>query len=171
MTTRKYSVTGMSCAACQSHVKNAVCKLDGVTDVNVNLLNNNMTVVMDESVCSDDKVCSAVKNAGYGAYPMDKKIVSDNPHPLKDYALPKLITAIVLLVAIVYVSMGNGMWGFPLPDFIDHEGNPVGNALLQLLLTLPIVFIYRNYFCLFKICHIISDNPLFVAHVFVSFFI
>ena len=46
----------------------------------------------------------------------------------------------------MYFSMGNMMWGFPAPAVFDHKINPTGHALLQLLLTIPVIFIYRRYF-------------------------
>lgn len=63
----KFSVTGMSCAACQAHVEKAVSKVEGVADVNVNLLANKMTVDFDESVTNAQAVIKAVEGAGYGA--------------------------------------------------------------------------------------------------------
>ena len=63
----KFNVTGMSCAACQAHVEKAVSKVEGVTDVNVNLLANKMTVDLDEGVTNAQAVINAVESAGYGA--------------------------------------------------------------------------------------------------------
>ena len=63
----KFNVTGMSCAACQAHVEKAVSKVEGVTDVNVNLLANKMTVNLDEGVTNAQEVINAVESAGYGA--------------------------------------------------------------------------------------------------------
>ena len=40
----KYSVYGMSCAACSSRVEKAVSKVEGVNSVAVNLLTNSMIV-------------------------------------------------------------------------------------------------------------------------------
>ena len=56
----KFDVTGMTCSSCSSHVDKAVRKLDGVKDVNVNLLSNNMIVEYDEQVVNDDKIIKAV---------------------------------------------------------------------------------------------------------------
>ena len=63
----KFNVTGMSCAACQAHVEKAVSKVEGVMDVNVNLLANKMTVDLDEDVTNTQAVINAVESAGYGA--------------------------------------------------------------------------------------------------------
>lgn len=140
---KKFDVQGMTCAACQAHVQKAVEKVDGVKTVNVNLLKNNMAVDFDEQTCSPENIISAVDNAGYKAI-----LVGSAPVVLakKDYSLTKLISCIVLLLVLMYFSMGNMMWGFPAPRVFDHHANPMGFALLQFLLVLPIIFIYRHYF-------------------------
>ena len=62
----KYSVDGMSCAACVSHVDRAVRSVKGVKDCTVNLLTNSMMVTYDNPA-SKEKIISAVKKAGYSA--------------------------------------------------------------------------------------------------------
>ena len=56
---QKYNVTGMSCSACSAAVEKSVKKLEGVEDVNVNLLSNSMTVHFDESILDDNSIISA----------------------------------------------------------------------------------------------------------------
>lgn len=147
MIKEKFKVEGMSCAACQAHVKNAVEKLEGTKNVNVNLLSNSMDLEFDENVCSEDKICNAVKKAGYKALPVSPaKNKTQTSEKTEDHSLSKLITAIILLLVLMYFSMGNMMWGFPAPAVFDHHKTPIGNAILQLLLTVPILFMYRNYF-------------------------
>lgn len=141
---QRFEVKGMTCAACQSHVQKAVEKLDGVKSVNVNLLQNNMDVEFDESSCTVNKIEDAVSAAGYGAFIKDEVKRQDKKE--KDYSLLKLIFCIADLLVIMYVSMGNMMWKFPLPKVFDHHYNPTGFALLQFILVLPIIFIYRRYF-------------------------
>ena len=70
MTKQKYTVTGMTCSACSSHVEKSVCKLSGMGDVTVNLLTNSMQVQYDENLCSEDSIIEAVEKAGYGASPV-----------------------------------------------------------------------------------------------------
>ena len=59
---QKFKVTGMTCSACQSHVDKSVRKLDGVIDVNVNLLSNSMEVEFDNDKCNAGIICNAVIN-------------------------------------------------------------------------------------------------------------
>lgn len=140
---QRFEVKGMTCAACQSHVQKAVEKLDGVSKVNVNLLQNNMDVEYGEG-CTAEKIEAAVSAAGYAAFIKGEK--KQENKKVRDYALLKLIFCIADLILIMYVSMGNMMWKFPLPKVFDHHYNPTGFALLQFILVLPIIFIYRRYF-------------------------
>lgn len=140
---KKFNVSGMTCASCQSHVEKAVKKLDGVSDVYVNLLQNNMDVTFDEKICSISKIEEAVDKAGYKATLPEEKVVINKS---KDYSLFKLIFCIVDLLVLMYFSMGNMMWGWPSPKVFDMHQNPMGFALVQFILVLPICYIYRNYF-------------------------
>ncbi len=64
---QKYSVTGMTCSACSSHVEKSVRKLPGMEEVTVNLLTNSMQTSYDDGICSEEKIIEAVEKAGYGA--------------------------------------------------------------------------------------------------------
>ena len=136
----RYNITGMTCASCQSHIESKVSKVRGVSNVNINLLKNTMDVTYDEIVCSNDDIVKAVIDAGYGVDHNISKVGK------KDQKLINLIIAIILSLAIMYVSMGNMMLSFPLPYVFDHKNNPIGFALIQFILTLPIIYIYRSYF-------------------------
>ena len=66
MKKEKYNVTGMTCAACQANVTRCVQKLDGVTDVNVSLLANQMTVDYDETKLDAASIIRAVEASATG---------------------------------------------------------------------------------------------------------
>ncbi len=140
---KKFDVKGMTCASCQAHVQKAVDSLDGIISCNVNLLSNNMEVEYDENKLNDEMILKAVDDAGYKAILPNEKVIKEDE---KDYALVKLITSIVLLLILMYFSMGNMMWGWASPTIFDHHQNPMGFALIQFILVLPIVYIYKNYF-------------------------
>lgn len=159
MKTEKYSVTGMTCAACQSNVTRCVQKLDGVNEVNVSLLANQMTVSYDETRLNTEKIVNAVKEIGYGAsslehseakengfrdeWQMRKKQAEENQKNLKH----RLIASIVFLVPLMYVAMGHMLY-LPVPDLLLGTENALVSALIQLFLTIPVVVIngkfYRN---------------------------
>lgn len=138
MMKKKYNVNGMTCAACQAHVDKAVCRVKGVNKVEVNLLSNSMVVEYDENLTNDDKIIKAVVDAGYQAK-IYERIKNDKSN--KD--LITLIVAFVLLALIMYISMGH-MIGLPLPHFISD--NALVFAAIQLILTIPVLILYRRYF-------------------------
>ena len=70
MAHENFDVGGMTCAACQAHVERAVAKLDGVSDVSVNLLAGSMAVDFDENRLDADAIAQAVDRAGYTAEPV-----------------------------------------------------------------------------------------------------
>ena len=63
---QKFTVTGMTCSACSAHVDKAVRKLEGVSEVNVNLLGGSMTVEYDPAAETPEDIIAAVDAAGYG---------------------------------------------------------------------------------------------------------
>ena len=140
----QYNVSGMSCAACSARVEKAVISVEGVTACSVNLLTNSMTV---EGTTSDNAIISAVKKAGYGA---SKKVaeVSIRSDAFDDKETPLLfkrfILSIVFLLALMYLSMGHVMWGFPLPAFL--ENNPIVIGIVQLILSLIVMIINNRFF-------------------------
>lgn len=138
---QKFSILGMSCAACVSHVNKAVVHLKGVNNVDVNLLSNSMVVDYDETVVNINDIINAVSDAGYGAKIYEK--VNNNAALKKD--LHKLIIAFILLILLMYVSMGH-MVGLPLPPFLTGHMNALWYALTQLVITIPVLIIYRKYF-------------------------
>ncbi len=144
---KKYNVTGMSCAACSARVEKAVSAVDGVSSCAVNLLTNSMVV---EGNISDDKIIAAVTSAGYGASvdgaaSPNRDKLSDT---LEDRESPRLLRRLLLsvgfLLALMYVSMGYVMWGFPLPAPLAH--NPVAIALAELILAAAVMIINQQFF-------------------------
>ena len=141
---QKFSVTGMTCAACSAHVENSVKKLNGVQSVAVSLLTNSMTVQYDEQLLSAQQIIKAVQSGGYGASTTDSQQPKVNNQP-SGVTLSRLISSLALCLVLMYVSMGH-MIGLPLPAFLSGVQNAVSFALIQLLLCLPVWYINRNYY-------------------------
>lgn len=141
----QYHVTGMSCAACSARVEKAVSAVEGVTSCSVSLLTNSMGV---EGTAKSSDIIQAVENAGYGASKKGQEKISANREELVDKETPvlfkRLIASIVLLLPLMYLSMGHMMWGWTLPTFL--EGNHVAMGLVQLLLTVGIMVINQKFF-------------------------
>lgn len=144
----KFDVTGMTCAACSAHVERAVRGVEGVKEVTVSLLTNSMTVDFS-SPATAEKICAAVSAAGYGAAPQNiggkkenKKSTLESGEPKK--ILYRLIASAVLLLPLMYVSMGHLMWGWPLPEIFASD--PLAIGLYQLLLTTAVAVINQRFF-------------------------
>ena len=152
MAKEKYNITGMSCAACSAKVERVVGKLDGVENVSVNLLTNSMQVEYKEDKLSSNDIIKNIADAGYGASlatdtkqkKEEKSIKKTNDDAIASMKF-RLKVSIVFLVILMYFSMGS-MIGLPLPKFLSGEGNPVGFALTQLLLVLPVMYVNRKYY-------------------------
>ena len=140
---KKFDIEGMTCAACQAHVEKATKNLEGVSNVNVNLLSNSMDIEFDENFCKIEDIKKAVYDAGYKAY---LKEDTKKEEKVKSHTLRDLIISSVFLILLMYVSMGNGMLNWPLFPFMSMESNKMGFALSQFILLLPIIYIYRKYF-------------------------
>lgn len=142
---QKYDVMGMTCSACSAHVDKAVRHLDGVQDVNVNLLSNCMVVDYDENKVNDAMIQKAVENAGYKAALETQSVQAQKQEETVDDKKKSLILSFVFLIPLFYISMGH-MMGAPLPSFLVGESNMMVFALTQLFLTLPVMYINRGYF-------------------------
>lgn len=146
----QFKVEGMTCAACVSAVEKAVSKVDGVSNVEVNLLTKSMNVDYDDAT-DTSKIIDAVKNAGYSASQKTKSKSQDRTvetdiykEELEDKAF-RIKWSFILYLPLFYVSMGH-MIGLPLPSILMGEENALINTFIQFLLTTPILFINREYF-------------------------
>ncbi len=139
-----FNVTGMTCAACSARVEKVTAAISGVEKAEVNLLAGKMTVYASADVTAE--IEQAVKNAGYGiARPDEKK----QKVPAQDMALKemkrRIIGSGIFLVSLMYFTMGH-MLQLPQPSWYHGTQNAVTAALLQFMLTLPVVFLNRAYY-------------------------
>ncbi|MCI9063853.1 MAG: cation-translocating P-type ATPase, partial [Clostridia bacterium] len=158
----KFDIQGMTCSSCSSHVERAVNKLNGMKNVNVNLLSNNMSVEYDENLINTNDIINAVVEAGYGANISDdnnkeevyhkKNNVVNNQDIIKSMK-NRLIISVCFLIPLMYIAMYhmlNQWFGIPIPNIVNNlfhgTENVITFGLTQLLLVLPIVYVNRNYF-------------------------
>ena len=153
MINKKFHITGMTCTACSAHIEKSVGKLNGIVKVNVNLLNNSMTVQYDESSLDEKTIIKAVQDAGYGASLQGSRpetwLKSSEPVEMVKNELDemknRLVISLIFSLPLIYISMGH-MFGLPLPGiFLGHE-NALTFSFTQLLLTWPVVFVNSKYY-------------------------
>lgn len=143
-------ITGMSCSACSSRIEKVVNRMQGVEQMNVNLLKNNAHVTFDESVVDEKAIIARIEKLGFGARVHAANVAA--PVPQQDTAAQemeemrqRLIGSLIFAGLVFYQHMGR-MWGWPLPGFILGQENELINALLQMLWCIPVLFIDRKYF-------------------------
>ena len=147
---QEFKVTGMTCAACSAGIQKTVGKMNGVRRAEVSLMGEKMQVEFDETVLSSQEIVAAVESLGYGASVRsegtDAKIQKIVSAPLPEDAAQKLkhrfFASLCFLVPLLYFTMGH-MLGAPLPAFLKNGSN---FALVQLLLTTPVLFINFAFF-------------------------
>ena len=158
METKQFKIDGMTCAACVRRVENAIKDVSGVSSASVNLATEKAQVSYEPGGEKEADIIHAVAEAGY-----NMSIVDENSDPGRDEAKKekerkqeylRLIISIGFAVPLVVVAMAE-MVGIPLPSFISPGHSPGTFALVQLMLTFPIVlagfhFYTRGFPALFK---------------------
>ena len=149
---KQFDVGGMMCAACSARVEKVVSEVPGVTSCSVSLLTNSMGV---EGTASNEEIIKAVVDAGYEASVKaeagantETKSDSTTSDPLADRETPllkkRLITSLIFLVPLLYITMGHMLWAWPIPAFLAQSHSIMG--LVQLVLTLIIMIINKRFF-------------------------
>ena len=137
-----FMVKGMTCAACSARVEKAARSVPGVTDCSVNLLTGDMTV---EGQVSPQEVISAVEKAGYQASTKGGEKTQTPKAEKATGNLPaRLISSLIFLGMLMYISMGRMLWDVPLPAFLEQSSTASGIA--QLLFSGIILVINQRFF-------------------------
>jgi Cu+-exporting ATPase len=147
---KEYIIEGMSCASCAMTIENAVSKIPGVDKASVNLATEIMTVEANDSVTPED-IAKVVDGVGYGARPRGKSVEEEleEKNEKKEAHLREmkrnLTISAIFTVPLLFIAMAD-MVGIPMPAFLSPMQSPVSYALIQLALSLPIVWIGRRFF-------------------------
>ncbi|HIZ24687.1 MAG TPA: heavy metal translocating P-type ATPase [Candidatus Gallimonas intestinigallinarum] len=128
---KKYSITGMTCAACSSGIERTVKKLDGVQNCAVSLMGESMEVEFDDKKLSDGRIKRAVTALGYGAYDFGQVPVKKKKRLTLGV---RFLLSLILLLPEMYLAMGH-MWGVPVPHGWWNYGFQTGLALVILLIN------------------------------------
>ncbi len=147
---KEYIIEGMSCASCAMTIENAVSKMPGVDKASVNLATEIMTVEANDSV-TPEAIAKVVDGVGYSARPRGKSVEEEleEKNEKKEAHLREmkrnLTISAIFTVPLLFIAMAD-MVGIPMPAFLSPMQSPVSYALIQLALSLPIVWIGRRFF-------------------------
>ena len=145
-------VDGMTCASCSSAVERALRKLDGVEEPSVNLATNRAAFSYDPTKVKLAQVREAITKAGYTPLDLASEDTRDAEQEKREKALRlmrlRLIVAIVFALPILYIAMAHMFptLGVPLPAFMNPHTFPLVFALVQLVLTIPVLIAGGRFF-------------------------
>lgn len=157
MTTEKYVIKGMTCAACSSAVERVTRKMEGVTESNVNLTTGLLTISYDETKVKPEDIIRKVERAGFKAerYIDEQKEDDGQGNNRMKY---RLIANIVLSIPLLYICLGHmSPIPLPLPTFMDMHKEPLIFALVQMVLTIIILINGRKFY-------LVGFKSLFKGH-------
>ncbi len=127
-------VDGMSCAACSARIEKALRKDPGIKESYANFSNNTVSVTYDDEGTDRERISSLIEGAGY-----DVIRGGEAPPDRSSAVLRSLIVSVVFAIPVVILAMGP-MFGLDLG--IDEKTS----AILQLILSIPVVISGRRFF-------------------------
>ena len=156
----KFKISGMTCSACANRIEKVVSKMDGVKEANVNFATEKLSVSYDADAINFGDIKAKVEKAGYKLIREDEQKVEEQRKKLdeKGKLLRRLILSLIFAVPLLTITMGH-MVGMPLPKIIDPMMNPLNFAIIQLVLTIPVMIIgYKFYYIGYKNLFKLSPN-------------
>ena len=132
----------MHCAGCKGNIEAALKKLDGVLEVNANLVNNVVKVRYNEKKVSEEDIINACKSVGYKLEVIDEDEEYSKEKSYK-FDIIKLIIGIVLLLPLMFFSMSD-MYPGLIPDSFKEPIYLL--PIIELVLTLIIIGVFFNYY-------------------------
>lgn len=145
-------VQGMTCAACSAAIERAVRKLNGVASVSVNLATNRAALEYDPAAVKLSQIKEAITKAGYTPVDIEENGVRDAESEQRARALKnmkwRLIIAIIFSAPILYIAMSHMFptLKIPVPYFMGSHNFPLTFAIVQLILSLPVMFAGSKFF-------------------------
>ena len=153
-----YKIEGMTCSACANRVEKVTKKMSGVENAVVNFATEKLSISYDADVINFGDIKAKVEKAGYKLIREDEQKVEEKRKKLdeKGKLFWRLILSLIFAVPLLTITMGH-MVGMPLPNIMDPMMNPLNFAIIQLVLTIPVMIIgYKFYYIGYKNLFIIN---------------
>ncbi len=139
---KQFNVEGMDCVACAQSIERVLGKKDGVDSAVVNYASGKLYLSYDPSVIKTDEVEAAVDKLGFHLKE-DQGIATEikivNPYQ------NRLIISAIFSIPLLIIAMGP-MLGLSLPAFMAPDSSPLTFALIQFILTLPVIYMGRRFY-------------------------
>lgn len=141
-------ISGITCQVCVNKIEKKVGKLEGVSEIVVNLANSRGKVIYDSEKIKLSEILEVIKKLGYDGkkheeLEEDSRALENEKILKREFLEFKL--AIFFSAIVFYISMGT-MVGLPVPNIISPDNNPLNFALIQLVLAIPVIYIGRRFY-------------------------
>jgi P-type Cu+ transporter len=144
------TVEGMTCASCAAAVERALHSLVGVKSASVNLATNRAAIEYDAAQVTAAQIKKAISDAGYTPRTEDSGLDEQEARRTKmlHNMRIRVIIASVFALPELYIGMTHMLpfLKLPLPMFMDHHMFPLNFALVQLVLTIPILLAGSHFY-------------------------
>jgi Cu+-exporting ATPase len=142
-----FKISGMSCQGCVSRIEKKTGELSGVEKIVVNLTTENATVDYSKDDIKLSQIIQFIEELGYKAFKEDELKDSGADKKQEELKIERrnLILSLVFAIPVFYISMGH-MMGFPIPEIINPRNNPVNFAMIQLILSIPVILIGKRFY-------------------------
>ncbi|MGL4210941.1 MAG: heavy metal translocating P-type ATPase, partial [Cetobacterium somerae] len=143
-----FIIKGLHCQSCVGTVEKIVSGMKGVESIAVNLATEKATVSYDSTIVKLSEIFHMIGKFGYTGERITEEVV-DRRAEEKKLELKKefneFLVAIIFGAIIFYISMGS-MIGLPVPNVIHYDVNPLLFAMVQLILSIPVVYVGRDFY-------------------------
>ncbi len=141
-------IEGMTCASCVRAVEKSINKLDGIEEVSINITTNKAYIKYDSAKARVSNIKQSIKKAGYKPLTIEKdndeSYVNENEKQYRKMRR-ELYFAFAFTIPLLYIAMGD-MIGLPSLSYLSPEINPINFTVIQMILTVPVIFIGRNFY-------------------------
>lgn len=143
-----FMLEGMHCTSCALAIEQAVKQLPGVKEAVVNVTTEKLSVTYSAARLTSAEIIQAVREAGYKAELLDETDMRGQMEHLEGQAHQtwyRFVWSAFFSLPLVCLSM-RPMLGLWLPDVLSPRLHAISYSLTQLLLTLPVLFLNRQYY-------------------------
>jgi len=143
--TYTFKVEGMTCSACSNRVERVTKKLPGVQSSVVNFATEKLTININEDEIGYNEIKAAVDKAGYKLVKEEEKVEAKKKLEKSEILLIRFIVSLIFTIPLLVITMGH-MLGMPLPYLIDSMMNPLNFAIIQVILTVPVMLMAYKFY-------------------------
>ncbi|MDR1917141.1 MAG: heavy metal translocating P-type ATPase [Synergistaceae bacterium] len=145
-------IEGMTCAACAARIEKVLGKRQGVKSASVNFATERATVVYDPGTIKLAQIKSAISDIGYKPLDIEKKGAIDEDRIRREREIRaqgrRFAIAVIFAIPLLYLAMGSMIWWlrFPIPRLLRPMQYPLNYAIVQIILTVPIIIVGRRFY-------------------------